>query len=141
MLVDDDVWLRFLLTVNRSVSLSHGYPVFNYESKLHKFHRWVLGVTNPLMFVGHLNSVKSHNHKKNLYQCTKSENQRNLNDQLRLTNISGTRGVDFNTRDQVWIARGSHDNIHTYLGSFQTKELAIRARQQFEDEHGYYCTR
>lgn len=140
MLVDDDVWLRFLLTVNRSVWIGpYGYCIFRYQSIKRFFHCWVMDY--PVCMVGHLNSVKSHNFVKNLYLCTREVNGKNLNDPVQSNNTSGIRGVYFHLRDQKWVAEGRNKGIHTQLGYFESKELAIKARREYEQENGFYTTR
>lgn len=140
MLVDDDVWFRFIMTIDRAVWVdSTGRAQFKHRRKDRYFHRWVMNF--PDNFVGHLDADPLNNTKANLYICTRSENQKNLNDGVRSTNMSGYRGVSWNVSKNKWTAFISIEKQMQTLGTFNTKEEAVAARKRAEKQYGYYATR
>jgi hypothetical protein len=140
MLVDDDVWFRFCMTVDRSVWIdSTGRAQFKQNRKDKYFHRWVMDF--PESFIGHLDANPLNNTKDNLYACTRSENQKNLNDGVRSTNKSGHRGVYWNQFKNKWTAFISVEKQMQWLGTFNTKEEAVAIRKKAEEQYGYYAKR
>lgn len=109
-----------------------------------KFHRLVMGVTDPSVQVDHKNHPPRHEHKKdnrksNLEIVTRSENSQNRS--LALNNTSGVVGVSWNKREQAWKAYIKINQKQIHLGTFYNKEDAIKARKEAEikyfGEHRY----
>lgn len=48
-------------------------------------------------------------------------------------NTSGGKGVYWHSRDERWEAHIGLNNLQIYLGSFDSKDEAIKARKQAED--------
>lgn len=100
-----------------------------------KFHRLVMGVTDPSVQVDHKNHPPRHEHKKdnrksNLEIVTQSENSQNRS--LALNNTSGVVGVGWNKREQAWKAYIKINQKQIHLGTFHNKEDAIKARKEAE---------
>lgn len=70
----------------------------------------------------------------NLRPATKSEQNQNRGTQK--NNTSGFKGVCWNKRNQKWQAYIYINNQHIYLGLFQKKEDAIKARLDAEQKYG-----
>lgn len=93
----------------------------------------------PKNEIDHINKDKQDNRINNLRDVTTAENQRNR--KLMVTNKSGACGVHkLNKRYSalVWSAVIMVDKKQIYLGSFRTKEQAIKARKAAERKHGFH---
>jgi hypothetical protein len=66
------------------------------------------------------------NHSDNLRYATHAENQ--YNQQLRIDNTSGHKGICFREKRNKWVAKIQIDGITINLGYFDNKEDAIQAR-------------
>jgi hypothetical protein len=80
----------------------------------------------------HLNRDKTDNRKENLRQVTHVVNQRNHN--TRRDSKSGIRGV-IQTSKYRWLARIGVSSVYIYLGYYNTKEEAIKARLAGEKKY------
>lgn len=58
-----------------------------------------------------------------------------LNAKIPSSNTSGVKGVHFDNRNGVWIARIGLKNERIYLGRFPDKESAIQARKEAEEKY------
>lgn len=70
------------------------------------------------------------NRKINLRLATLSQNQ--MNSKLNKNNTSGCTGVTFEKRSQKWISLIQYNNKTYYLGSYENKDDAIKARKDGE---------
>jgi len=77
--------------------------------------------------VDHIDNDKLNNHSSNLRWATHQENQRNV--PLQSNNTSGIKGVTWDPINKNWRARIMIDRITINLGSYNTIEEAILARQ------------
>lgn len=77
--------------------------------------------------VDHIDNNKLNNHVSNLRWATVQENQRNK--QIQSNNTSGIKGVSWDPINKNWRARICIDRITVNLGSYNTIEEAILARQ------------
>lgn len=105
------------------------------SKKTIKFHRVIMGVTDPKVQVDHKNHPPRHEHKKdnrksNLEIVTQSENSRNRS--LAENNTSGVTGVYWDKKYQVWKAFIKINQKQIHLGCFNNKEDAIKARKEAE---------
>jgi hypothetical protein len=100
-----------------------------------KIHRIIAEtfIPNPknLPFVNHIDGNKLNNNVENLEWVTKSENKLNMNDEIRVDNTSGIRGVRWNHRNQMWEAQLTK-NYKIYRKSFSDKKSAIKYRKSFK---------
>lgn len=88
-------------------------------------HRLIMDVTDPKIFVDHINHDTLDNRRSNLRLANNSQNQGN-----RLkgrNNISGFKGVSWYSRDGVYRAQISINGKGTHIGYYDTAEDAARA--------------
>lgn len=117
----------------------HGYLVVHFKGKSHMCHRLAfLYVTGewPLEIVDHKDGDKTNNKWNNLRLTTVSINSRNR--RTNKNNKSGTMGVSWHSRDELWQANITVDGKQVNLGLFQHKEDAIFARMTAEKDYGYW---
>lgn len=95
------------------------------EGKITLMHKF-LGFKN----YDHIDRNELNNRKYNLRACTPKENSRNH--KIRKDNTSGVIGVRYHTIANKWNARIVVDQKEIYLGLFNNKDDAIRARLQAE---------
>lgn len=96
---------------------------------------WVMsGKTyDPTMELDHINRDPWDNRISNLRLATSSQN--NMNMGMPSHNTSGFRGVGWHTRDLVWRATIQVNGKQIHLGSFSTKEDAMKARIEAEKKY------
>lgn len=95
------------------------------------FHRIIMRA-EPQQCVDHINRNRADNRKHNLRCCTRTENSQNRG--LRSTNSSGVTGVYYDKRRHKWAANIIHNKKRFFIGRFDTKEDAIKARLIKEEE-------
>lgn len=81
----------------------------------------------------HIDRNELNNRKYNLRKCTKKDNNRNRS--LPSNNTSGAMGVNWERRRNKWRSRIVVDEKEIYLGTFQNKEDAIKARLKAEAKY------
>lgn len=97
-----------------------------------RFHKLVTGTTAEVI-IDHINRNKLDNRKQNLRIANKKVNS--INRDLQSNNTTGHAGVHFNKNNGKWNARVKVNGKVIWLGSFQTKEEAIAARQAGEEKY------
>ena len=95
-------------------------------------HRVVNGTPEGLS-TDHINHDKLDNRKSNLRSCTSSQNQRNRGNPV--NNTSGRKGVVWHGLRNKWTARIQHNKQMIYLGLFESKADAIKAREEAENKY------
>lgn len=112
------------------VHKNNGYRNLKYENKNYRVHNliWIYhGFTIPDGYsVGHADGDKLNNNINNLRLQDIKINK--LLSRKHSNNTSGVKGVNF--EDGKWVARVYIDNKNKRLGTFNTKEQAIEARQE-----------
>lgn len=106
--------------------------------KVYKAHRIIYKMyygVDP-KYIDHINGIRNDNRIKNIRSVTQEENGKNQ--KLRDNNLSGTSGVRFNKKDNKWIAYINNKNIQEYIGSYEEKEDAIKARKEYEIKYEYH---
>jgi len=118
-IVESRVWYK-----DKDGYLTHNYF---YAGKLcfARFHRIVINA-KPNEFVDHINKNRADNRKSNLRTCKRSENMRNRG--LLSTNKSGITGVHYDKQRNKWTASITYNCKKLFIGRFELKEDAIRAR-------------
>ena len=105
-----------------------GYVQICVNAKLYYAHRlawfYVYGIW-PNNDIDHINGLKYDNRLCNLRRATRTEN--NQNTEKYSNNVSGLRGVYWHKAAQKWCAEIKVNGKKTYLGLFDTKELAHNA--------------
>ena len=107
---------------------SNGYVVISIDSKLYRAHRLVwlyMYGAMPVKEIDHINRVKHDNRLSNLRDADRFINTQNTG--LQRNNVSGTRGVGWNTAQQKWRARISIAGKTKLLGRFDTFSEACSA--------------
>jgi hypothetical protein len=98
--------------------------------KTHYIHRLVAEafIPNPdnKPFIDHIDNNPLNNNVNNLRWCTPQENS--FNTSLRKTSTSGYKGVSYDKKSDKWRAKIGFNNKIIHLGSFQTKEEAVKTR-------------
>lgn len=131
-------WQAFRATHSRN-----WYAVRNYGTKPNqktvRMHRQIMGVTDPKVFIDHINGDSLDNRRCNLRIVTHSQNH--MNERLRSDNASGFKGITrVTTKSERWQANITANGKTLYLGCFKTKEEAYAARRAAEQQlHGEYA--
>lgn len=80
--------------------------------------------------VDHINGKPNDNRLENLRIVTHKNNMKN--EKLYNNNKSGHKGVYYSTREKKWKAAIKSDSVVYHLGTFNTKDEAIYAREEAE---------
>ena len=89
-------------------------------------HRHILNAPDKFL-VDHINGDKLDNRKENLRLCTKSQNM--MNRDKTINNTSGFKGVYFRKDTKKWGAQIKLNYKNISLGSYNTKEDAVKAHK------------
>lgn len=95
---------------------------------------WLYVYNEMPIQIDHINGDRTDNRLVNLRNVTQNENAKNT--KLHKRNTSGVTGV-YKTKTS-WIARICINSKDTLVGTYQTKEEAVRARKQAEIDHDYH---
>lgn len=85
--------------------------------------------------IDHLDGNGLNNRISNLRVVSNTENAKNT--RAHENNVSGITGVHWDVRKKRWIAQGNIGGKRTQIASSKNKDEVIKARQLFEEEHGY----
>lgn len=91
-------------------------------------HHEIIGKPSQGMEVDHKNRNKLDNRRGNLRFLTISENRHNR--EKYLNNTSGTTGVSFDKFRNKWVSRIQKDGKGMFIGRFDSKKDAIKARRE-----------
>lgn len=114
-----------------------GYHTVRLKGKSYYTHRLAfLFMGKPLPEeVDHINHIRDDNRWINLKEATTKSNKKNS--PKRIDNTSGTTGVSFDVRRNKWYSRIFLNGRNKFLGYYQNKEDAIKAREDSNREHSY----
>ena len=117
---------------------ANGYAYGSVMGVSYKAHRiiWVLVYGEEPFEVDHINGVRNDNRLENLRNVSRSENSRNM--KIRSDNTSGHFGVYYMKHRGTWFANYKVDGVITHLGSYNSKDEAIAARQRAEASQGFH---
>jgi AP2 domain/HNH endonuclease len=90
-------------------------------------HRFILGITDPKIFVDHINRKGLDNRKSNLRVCTRSQNAANGKKRTAWSASSPLRGVTWHKRARKWHAQIGVNGKRRHLGYFADEIAAARA--------------
>lgn len=117
-----------------------GYIYANHNNKRIYLHRLLFNLTEKNKYVDHINHNILDNRRKNLRVVSNSQNQMNRDKPKQ--NTSGIKGVYWHKNKEKWQANIQVDNKLLYLGIFDSKQDAIKARKAAEkkyfNEYNYY---
>lgn len=99
------------------------------NSKQEYLHRVIVNTTN--LYVDHINGNTLDNRKNNLRICTNADNLKHRVN-LPINNTSGILGIRYRKDRNKWYAEIQSNGEKINLGSYITKEEAIRARLNAE---------
>lgn len=127
---DEDAELVSGHTWRAIVSKKTAYAVRNCSRlpgprRLVVMHRVILGLTDPRVFVDHINGNGVDNSRANLRIATNAQNLRNRSTPI--CNTSGVKGVFARRGGRRWRAQIKVDDRALYLGDFDTREEAAAA--------------
>lgn len=92
-------------------------------------HREILGLyCGDGKETDHINHCGLDNREKNIRVCTHQQNA--YNRKIPSTNKSGYKGICWNKQSKKWQAQIGNNGIQLYLGCFNKKKDAIRARRR-----------
>lgn len=115
------------------------YLIASVDSNYYYVHRlawlYVYGEFPPQQ-TDHINGIRHDNRICNLRAVTGQENARNVSMSRR--NTSGRIGVYWNKQRKRWRPAIEFCGKNIYLGSFLSKEDAIKARREAEKKYGFH---
>ena len=112
------------------------YLVSNQKGKIVRLQRFILNVEDPRIFVDHINGDTFDNRKQNLRVSTPKQNSRNS--KIAKNNSTGYTGVRrkiLKSGEVNWVARIMVNRKEIFLGTFETKEEAIKKRKEAENKY------
>lgn len=122
------------------ISGDNGYSIVRFGGRNYLAHRIIWEIHNGEipkgMQIDHINHVRDDNRIENLRLVKGRENQRNMS--TRKDSSSGVTGVRFRSDRGKWIARIKVDGKNISLGSFGTKDEAVRARNEANIYYGFH---
>lgn len=120
---------------------SRGYIKVSIDRAQYAAHRLVFAITNgrwPVDEIDHINCIKSDNRPCNLREAQRHENQCNC--PLRANNSSGFKGVSWDRATNNWRAQIRLHGVVTYLGGYESPQLAAEAYKRAASEiHGDFA--
>lgn len=87
-------------------------------------------------YIDHINHVKTDNRLVNLRAVTNQDNSKNAS--ISKANSSGITGVYYSKTKNKWIANVCINGNTKYIGSYQTKEVAGKARAEYNLIHNFH---
>lgn len=106
------------------------------KQKQYRFHRLVMGITDPNIMVDHIkhpkgDELKIDNRKSNLRIASNSQNQ--MNKHIQSNNTSGVPGVSYHRGR--WEAYISINKKYTYIGGSKNFDEAVKIRKDAEKKY------
>ena len=108
---------------------NNGYKRIGFKGNRYLTHRFLYFCYNKKLpeFVDHADRDRLNNSKENLREATHQENMRNRS--VHSNNKSKVAGVCWNKRREKWQVEISIDGTNKFLGYFEGKADAIKARK------------
>lgn len=99
------------------------------DQKRVAMHRYLMDCPEHLV-TDHISGDRLDNRKGNLRNCTFNENL--LNQKIRVSNISGCKGVSWDNVKKNWTARITVKGKYYYMGNYELFDDAVKARKSAE---------
>lgn len=116
----------FGLVANHTWGISPaGYVVAKKMGKTIRLHRMIIKPSSGLE-VDHINGIKTDNRRINLRECTRQQNNANINKSLKLKASTKYKGVSLQ-KSGKYRAMIGYNNERIHLGYFITAEEAAKA--------------
>ena len=112
---------------------NHGYiATADYKNnyKILQLHRYILGITNPLIKIDHRDLNPLNNLESNLRVCTQQQNSRNRDKNK--NNSSGYKGVYWFEPLNKWVSQIALNGYNIHLGLYDNKKVAAKVREIVE---------
>jgi hypothetical protein len=119
-----------------------GYNRIRIDGVDYELHRIIFlhhyGYLTHGLDVDHIDGDKQNNRIENLRECTRGQNQENS--KLRLDNITGVKGVQYDKRRKKYRVNIKTNKKNYNGGSYATlEEATIKAKQLREELHGDFA--
>ncbi len=131
ILVDNDIY-ELLKNNTIYISVKRNVPYAYFKNNIY-LSRFIVQAKRK-DFVDHINGNTLDNRKCNLRLCTNADNLKNRVN-LPKNNTSGILGVRFRKDRNKWYSELQVNNKTIRLGSYLTKEEAIKARKNGEEKY------
>ncbi len=134
-IVDDEDYVRVVAAGPWRATVQEGCTVYvirhvgkpDGTRTTQKLHRFILGITDPKVFVDHRNRKGLDNRKLNLRVCSYSQNATNAKKKGSWKSTSQFRGVSWNKQNKRWHSQIHINGKQIYLGTFTDELEAARA--------------
>jgi nucleoside-diphosphate-sugar epimerase len=110
------------------------YAITKHEGRTLRMHRMIMEITNPNIFIDHVNHNGLDNRTNNLRICTINENNRNKQKCKKICS-SVYKGVYRISGNFPWIAQASLHNKRKYLSHYATEKRAALAYDDYQKEN------
>lgn len=136
LLVDFDIFEKYKKTFYIKKDTKKDYVSVSVflNGKKSKLSRLILSVTDKKIEVDHVNGNTLDNRRSNLRVVTHQENM--MNKANYKNNTSKIKGVSFNKKKGLWVARIQVGKNRIFLGS--SKDKAVAENLRFEAERKYF---
>jgi len=116
-----------------------GYWCGRFNGVVYLAHRiiWKMVTSEDPLHIDHINGNRRDNRLENLRSVHFSDNMKNVAVSVR--NTSGVLGVFWHKTNRRWNANIYHGKKLIHLGTFDSKESAIKARAKAAAEFGYHA--
>jgi hypothetical protein len=114
------------------IGLKSGYFKAYINNKNISMHNFIMPRKKGYV-IDHINRCKNDNRKSNLRYANHFENAENRS--ISSNNTSGKTGVYYNKKSKKWVASIGLNGSRTYLGTYLTKDEAIKARINAENKY------
>lgn len=106
-----------------------GYVLISNGKFIARIHRFLMGVTDPLIYVDHSNSDILDNRKDNLRISNAQLNGQNRSKTK--NSVSKYIGVTYDKKNDIWNSRLTYNGKTVFSCSVQTEEMAARKRDLY----------